>query len=482
MPSPYEQKRCYCSKKDFLEKQKNYTATTDQHNQKQANTLVQQTFDECEDFAQLCNDYANEFENTENMHASELKKPIAEKRYTIIDKNGIECTLTPSQHLVLMDCETYKLWFNELGQVNFSNQYAPASATQENILTLINCIENKKDCDFFELANYLEADTKFVTDAAEKFYSTLKAKDKNNLSFEEKRLKKIAKRYLFYETLQDFLKDYRAKKGTVLKIDYHHNDLSHRSLKKLGFYKKIKSLEGLEEFIDRSARDDEFEKFLDSRAQNEVKKISDFDISGHAITDFTLNGFYLRGFLFDRINLSNNKIEKLTAEQLQSDNDVDRKELILDNNPITEIHNCTNFTKMPKLLDISLKNILLAKEMLQNLPPLETAAWDKAVRKCDYLSTNYPVTTLSMCVASVLSSIFSSMVMTDLLHDYLIKKGLLKTNLLSDSLRFFHRFINSLTVSGSLVIIFDKLFKQAESNQSLTKFTTDYGVHLLKKN
>ena len=448
------------AKKSFLQKQNSYAKIVEQHNQKVAQyTKAQQLSPEQEEFEQLCDAYAQELKN-------------AAKEYTIIDKNGKEFTLSPSQHLTLLTCETYENVFTNCGHADFSNQYAPASATKDNILTLINCIETKKECNLLELADYLGADQKLIKNEAERLYSAAKAKGKNNLSFEEKRLKKMAKKYLFYETLEDFLKDYRAKKGTDLKVDYHNNDLAHRSLKKLGFYKKIKSLAGLD-------------KFLHLNWWNDVGGISNFDISGHAITTFALDRFYLRGQLIDRINLSNNEITTLTADHLRCEKRNGREiELVLDNNPLTSISDCTDATKIPQRLEISLKNIPLTKEMLKQLPPLETSL-DKLARKVvakyNYLDRANPKSLAAGILISWASSI-GCLALTVHFHDYLLEKVIRKKDLLSDAIIILHASVSMLAGFAIPPLGAVMLIERNDSNEPLTKFTTDHGVHLLKKN
>ena len=436
------------AKQNFLDKQKNYTAITDQHDQKQANALAQQTSDKY-----AADEFKNTMKNPVSTHL-ELAEKKEKTTYNITDNTGIY-ELTPEQHLILMQCETYKNNVQETDIVDVSSSIVP-SAIKENILTLINIIQNparideindKKIVDLFELANYLDAPKEEITKRlADQCYLFLERK-KEELSGREKALSKEAEKNLYYETFEEFCKDYKQKEETDLPLDLNTNDFSYARLKSLGFIKKIKSLQGLSPFLWQSAR----------WAINDTRYYPKILLSGHAITDFALKDFYFPGLqrIFTTIDLSNNKITTLNSEQLTTTREIDdHTTLLLDNNPIAAIRDCANYTKIPKPIIISLKNILLTKEMLEQLPPLETIL-DKSARKLDYITANYEKST----VTSVLLSSISAAGFTILFDNYLISKGFLKKNLISDIVKILHPSINATAV----------LFVQAMSIAMLTK-------------
>lgn len=414
----------------------------------------QQKLDEHEEFEKLADDYARQI--TQNLPVKE----VGDKQYYITDKNGKQFTLSPSRHLTLFLCETYKNLFTDCGQADFSNQYAPASATKENILAFINYLETKSGplaC--FELANYLEAPEETIAHAAQDYCSHLYQRNKNTLSTQEKVLKKIAKEYLFYENFTEFIKDYEHKFGKC--TINATNDFSHKKLKSLGLVKKIKSLEGLEQAL--SDAQTFYSRYEDS-------KIS-INLSGHAIDNFHLKDFFISQLnkVFDTIDLRKNKITKLCNEQINYYHYRQYITLLLDRNPIKEI--CRNLESYPSM-KISLKGIAFSKEMLKQLPKTESLLeWLSSITRKYSLHDSHPAINSSAKLIMMCTFPFFAPRIIQTINHYLIKMGKngIDPEIAPFSLPLLRLFL------ATMPAYLDKLEQFALPESGVIE--TDYGIH-----
>ncbi len=343
-----------------------------QHNEAPQQTLNQQI----QELKTMCDDLVENAQRTAVQQTTHLYKRAlaARERNKKSDYSKKEELLTALQQKAPM------LTKSDRNYIDFSQSAQPCT-TKDRMLQLAQCIEHPeqiknldtdKTTEIFELADYLQAPSEVCDQLAEKFINQIVAKKDDELSTKEK----ILKNMLIYPTCSDFAHDFEQSgkdinKLLTISLDHYRINLSHHNFKRLGFRRKIASLQGLSKIL-AMIPDKSFHHSI--------------DITGHAISDFELATFLENGFHW--INLSNNKISSLYTKQLLPKVKNNTFLLRLDNNPIQSIH--LDHEKLldadyfhwggivpPAFAHISLQGIPLSSEQLQALPQLRTT-----MKKC----------------------------------------------------------------------------------------------------